>query len=160
MLLTQEELNKNLPLNAATLLTARGGEWLGVAHNWIQRKCSNGERVTWGSQDWLTLPSMTVWDMEHLAATIAAAAIAEARKDIDAFVRGLKPSGLDVSQNFGRPMIETKVVTGPNGELDHSHCVGAYSWMTGGLVYGQGIFAAVGTWEHGCVKCNYAHKDD
>lgn len=46
---------------------ARGGPWLGAVRSWIQRRCHNGERVTWGSRDVLK-PNLTVNDVERAAA--------------------------------------------------------------------------------------------
>ena len=55
----------------------KGGEWLGTAREWIQCKFNNGSDVTWGSQDVLTGRTITVYDIEQLAARVAAAAINE-----------------------------------------------------------------------------------
>jgi hypothetical protein len=55
-------------------LMRRGGEWLGVARNWIQWNCRNGESVTWGSRDVLER-SFTVADIEQIAAKVAASAM-------------------------------------------------------------------------------------
>lgn len=56
-------------------LLREGGAWLGAVRNWIKCKCFNGEHVTWGSDDYLKMKSMTVRDFETLASVIAAAAI-------------------------------------------------------------------------------------
>lgn len=55
-----------------------GGLWIGAARNWIQWKCRNGSRVTWGSNDELD-KRMTVRDVEDLALEVAAAAIEQYR---------------------------------------------------------------------------------
>lgn len=60
---------------AALELRNKGGTWLGTVREWMQRKFSNGERVTWGSRDILEGKIMTVSDYEELAQQIAAAAI-------------------------------------------------------------------------------------
>lgn len=51
-------------------LMRRGGEWLGVARGWMQRRARNGESVTWGSREALEM-SVVVEDIEHLAAEVA-----------------------------------------------------------------------------------------
>lgn len=51
-----------------------GGEWLGAARSWIQRKARNGEHVTWGSDDTLEA-TFSVRDIEELAADAAAIAM-------------------------------------------------------------------------------------
>jgi hypothetical protein len=53
-------------------LLRKGGDWLGAARSWMQRKKLNGSRVTWGSQEELQ-PPMTVSDVEEVAAEAAAA---------------------------------------------------------------------------------------
>lgn len=58
-------------------LARTGGEWLGVARRWMQTRFKNGEDVTWGSNDLLTGRSVTVADLEELAAHVAAAALNE-----------------------------------------------------------------------------------
>lgn len=66
-----------------TLLRKVGGDWLGCAREWIQRKTMNGEHVTWGSNDILKIRSyLTVQDIELFAAEIAASAINEHNKKI------------------------------------------------------------------------------
>ena len=57
-------------------LMRQGGKWLGAARTWIQWHCVNGEQVIWGSHDELK-PTLTVKDVEELAADVAAAAINE-----------------------------------------------------------------------------------
>lgn len=59
------------------LLMKEGGEWLGVARNWIQRKFKNGERVMWGSTDRLDGVGLCVRDIEQLASYISESAINE-----------------------------------------------------------------------------------
>lgn len=50
----------------------QGGHHLGYVREYIQRKCVNGERVTWGSHDVLQFRNqMTVHEMEYLATQIA-----------------------------------------------------------------------------------------
>ena len=58
-----------------TLLQKHGGDWLGAAREWIQCNAINGERVIWGSHEQLQLRGLTVYELEHLAARIAAAGI-------------------------------------------------------------------------------------
>jgi hypothetical protein len=52
-------------------LLRRGGEWLGAARAWLQRRKHNGSDVTWGSDEELR-PSMTAREVEELAAEVAA----------------------------------------------------------------------------------------
>lgn len=59
--------------------TKNGGEWLGAARSWIQRKCHNGCNVSWGSGDVLE-PHLNVRQVEELAAEVADAANHEADK--------------------------------------------------------------------------------
>lgn len=47
------------------------GVHLVVARNWMQQRARNGEKVTWGSQEILQLPSLTVSDIEELSSAIA-----------------------------------------------------------------------------------------
>lgn len=53
-----------------------GGSYLGATRKWIQWQCKNGDWVEWGSDDVLE-PSLTVKDVEVIAAEAAAAAINE-----------------------------------------------------------------------------------
>jgi hypothetical protein len=39
--------------------------------DFIQRRATNGERVTWGSNDYVNFASVTVADLELLASRIA-----------------------------------------------------------------------------------------
>ena len=64
------------PVTGLSLLDT-GGDWLGVARNWIQCNFHNGDSVTWGSGDILKGRELNVRDIETLAARIAAAAINE-----------------------------------------------------------------------------------
>lgn len=73
---------------SAHALMERGGEWLGVARNWIKWNCRNGERVTWGSTDALER-SFTVADVEQLASQVAAAAMNEWRSGVERLRRDL-----------------------------------------------------------------------
>ena len=74
-----------------TLLREKGGEWLGSARTWMQRKAMNGDTVTWGSEDYLKLKPLTVVEIESFAATIAAAALREQAKDIQQYgVKGFE----------------------------------------------------------------------
>lgn len=57
------------------LLQKHGGNWLGTVHEWIQCNAINGDRVIWGSHKHLQLRGVTVFELEHLAARIAAAGI-------------------------------------------------------------------------------------
>lgn len=60
---------------SARELLAHGGEWLGAARSWLQWHARNGSDVTWGSRDALE-KTFTVAEIEDLAATVAAAAMA------------------------------------------------------------------------------------
>lgn len=71
-------------------LLRRGGEWLGVAREWVKWHKRNGDRVTWGSSDELQ-PPMTIREVEELAAEVAASAhstLAELRDALFAAVEG------------------------------------------------------------------------
>lgn len=50
---------------------------LGVIRRWIQSNARNGERVIWGSNEFLELKSQSVRDMEYLAEKIADEAVKE-----------------------------------------------------------------------------------
>lgn len=58
--------------NGHELLAKHGGEWLGIARSWIQWNAHNGDTVTWGSDETLQLRSISVREIEMLAAKIAA----------------------------------------------------------------------------------------
>lgn len=64
------------PINQFVLASA-GGQWLGAARTWMQCKATNGERVTWGSDDLLQGVTLTPRIVEGLAAIVASAAINE-----------------------------------------------------------------------------------
>lgn len=57
-------------------LKRQGGKWLGEARNWMQWNKHNGETVTWGSNQELR-PTMTVAEVEDLAAHVAAGVMNE-----------------------------------------------------------------------------------
>jgi hypothetical protein len=57
----------------------RGGELLGVVHEWIKFNFHNGSDVTWGSNDYLKGKTLTVREVERLAGIVATAAINEDR---------------------------------------------------------------------------------
>lgn len=60
------------------------GEWLGTVRSFIQRKCTNGETVVWESNDVLTFNgTLTVKEMESLAAKIAESAVNEFIKKLN-----------------------------------------------------------------------------
>jgi len=61
-------------------LARHGGEYLGAARNFIQRKCQNGDRVTWGSHE--DRVTFTVAQVEEMAVDIAVAALREYAKEI------------------------------------------------------------------------------
>lgn len=54
-----------------------GGSHLGVVRNWIQWKAFNGSYVIWGSNEYLKLKDITVFEMESLARDIKTAVLAE-----------------------------------------------------------------------------------
>ena len=77
-ILMKREIEKLSIIKASGyLLMNEGGNWLGTARNWIQRKFKNGETVMWGSHDWLEGGHFCVRDIETLAADIAASTINE-----------------------------------------------------------------------------------
>lgn len=47
--------------------TKQGGTWLAAVRSWIQCNCTNGSKVTWGSNDVLS-PNITVKQIEEIAA--------------------------------------------------------------------------------------------
>lgn len=55
-------------------LSRKGGKWLGKMREGIKVYARNGESVTWGSRD---MVSIAVQDLEYLASCIAASAINE-----------------------------------------------------------------------------------
>jgi hypothetical protein len=67
----------NEPVDADNLLMHQGGRWLGVVHNWMQRKFSNGDTCTWGSDEVLNGRMLRVNELERLASEIAESAIKE-----------------------------------------------------------------------------------
>lgn len=73
-IISLEEKKKMSKITLDELLKS-GGEWLEEMRSWIQRKARNGEKVTWGSSEFLELPPLTVFDMEMLAHFIALQAI-------------------------------------------------------------------------------------
>jgi hypothetical protein len=61
-----------------------GGEFLGFTREFIQRKCENGEDVSWGSHDQLKFRSgMSVSDLEEFASKVAELAVNEFIKNIN-----------------------------------------------------------------------------
>lgn len=52
-------------------MSVKSGEHLRVVRSWMQRKALNGDRVTWSSDEFLTLRPLTVLDLEQLAQEIA-----------------------------------------------------------------------------------------
>lgn len=60
------------------LLQKHGGSWLGAARSFIQSNFINGSDVTWGGFDQLiSHGGLCVYDIESLAAKVAAEAIGE-----------------------------------------------------------------------------------
>ena len=70
-------------------LLRKGGDWLGEARSWLQRKKLNGSRVTWGSLETLE-PPMTVRDVEEVAAHAAAAERSRMEAEIEKRVYDLE----------------------------------------------------------------------
>lgn len=158
MLLKPNELAGHERVTSTTLLNERGGEWLGVMRNHIQRSAHNGSAVTWCSQEIVTLRDHTVRDLEILASEIAEAAISQAREEIKEYLTRMKVSGLIPMQVLGNiPSLVTRVETTEDGSLNHKFCVGAHSWVSGKLMFGQGIFSTAGIWEHPCAACCAEH---
>ena len=54
-----------------------GGEWLGAARRWMQSNVIGGDRLYWGSKDFVTLP---FFKLEELAKEVAAYAILHDRQ--------------------------------------------------------------------------------
>lgn len=63
----------------ADVVARSGGAWLAAARSWMQANKINGSDVLWGSSEVLR-PSVTVREIEQLAACVAAAAINEDRR--------------------------------------------------------------------------------
>lgn len=70
-----------------------GGPHLAVVRSWIQRKAINGETVTWGSNEFLKLRSVTAHDMDNLAQDIAEAVIKEIITELDGVCDTFAPWG-------------------------------------------------------------------
>ena len=65
----------------------RGGEWLAEARGWMQRKIQGGDRLTWSSNQPVTV---VFCDLEDFAKTVAVAAIAEERKRIKIRINAIR----------------------------------------------------------------------
>lgn len=153
-MLTNEEIATHKDVSSSVLLNERGGQWLAVMRHHIQSNATNGAIAAYGSKEILRLRGHTVHDLEMLASAIAAAAVNEARGDIARYFRRMRSVGLGRAEGMGvDPVVVTKVARNEDGSLDHSHCVGAHSWIAGCLVFGQGTFSASGAWEHPCAEC-------
>jgi hypothetical protein len=77
-----------LPSNDRFALMAKlrsGGDYLGVARSFLQRRAIGGDRITWGTSDLVT--GLTARDIEDMALEIAAAAILQDRAE------RLRPTG-------------------------------------------------------------------
>lgn len=158
MLLTTKEIASHERVTGALLLDERGGEWLGIMRNHIQRTARNGSNVTWCSQEIVDLQEHTVRDLEILAGEIAAAAINQVREEIKDYITRMKVSGTLPMEVLGAtPSLVTHVEILEDGSLDHRFCVGAHSWIYGKRMFGQGIFATSGVWEHPCAACCAEH---
>lgn len=160
MFFTDEELAHDVELTATELLEKRGGNWLGYVREWIKCNARNGEHVTWGSHDLLHLRSLSTYDIEHLAAGIAAAAGNQVLREIKSLIRRLRPSGLGVKSLTGDVTVTTPIVTHKDGGLNHTYCCSAYSWLHGRMIFGQGTFTAVGQWSNPCTCCTDATKNN
>lgn len=57
------------------LVKCMGGNWLGSIRSWIQFNAMNGSDVTWGSNEFVKLRHLTVFELECLAAQIALATL-------------------------------------------------------------------------------------
>jgi hypothetical protein len=68
--------NLSTPCLSGVKLSHKGGEWLGVAREWIQRRYRNGDSVNFGSDDVLE-GNIREIEIEWVASEIAAAAINE-----------------------------------------------------------------------------------
>ena len=76
--LLRDELKYFQFMRSATQIDASksGGNHFGIVRDYIQRKCVNGESVTWGSRDVLNFRNpITVSDLEQLACSIAAGSL-------------------------------------------------------------------------------------
>lgn len=56
------------------------GVHLRTMRSWLQRKARNGDTITWGSQEYVDLKSLTAHDLDRLAQDIRDAVVKE-RKD-------------------------------------------------------------------------------
>ena len=67
------KLDVTQKIKAYDLRYSKGGTYLRHARQWIQENTFNGDRVTWGSQEFLNFKTgITVHDLEMFAAEIAA----------------------------------------------------------------------------------------
>lgn len=69
----QIELLTTVPHYSA--LWQEGGPWLAEVREWIKERAINGSDVAWGTQEQLRFPSLSVKDLEELAARIATATL-------------------------------------------------------------------------------------
>jgi hypothetical protein len=65
------------PKTSTKLRTVEGGDWLAFVRNYIQCKFTNGENVSWGSDEVLQGPAFTVNTLESFAANVASVAVNE-----------------------------------------------------------------------------------
>lgn len=77
-----DRITKDERVYPSEILQQMGGEWLGSIRNWIQWNASNGSDVTWGSHEYLKLKSLTVSDLEALAAQIALATLRQFKNNL------------------------------------------------------------------------------
>jgi hypothetical protein len=63
-------------------LAKKGGEWLATARSYLQNHCKNGSDITWGSHT--DRVSLSPYQIEEMAARIAASAIVEYKEKLKA----------------------------------------------------------------------------
>lgn len=77
---TTEEITQ--ALNKAREHFDHGGRYLAAVRSWMQRTFINGDRVTWGGNEYLTGTTLTPFEMEQLATIIMDATVAEMKQHV------------------------------------------------------------------------------
>lgn len=72
-----ERTEKNPKFSNMVKTAIASGDHLGEIRKWMQWRFVNGDRVTWGSEEFLSGTSLTVREMEELAQRIRDASVRE-----------------------------------------------------------------------------------
>lgn len=67
----------------------KSGSHLGAMRSWIQWNARNGDRVTWGSDEFVELKPQTAKDLDELAQRISDAAVTERLSRIERNIQTL-----------------------------------------------------------------------